>query len=195
MEYKSDEELIYSITDSHWNSKGAAIGFDKTIDVLNEKYQLDFKSPNYELKKKGFGGMGLSRLLKMKDLIAEDFETVYFPRLDNLGDKSQGDININSLELQDCKQGAKGFFDIHKGPKYIINPFAVNSQKLLLLCDSFSMQNAKLFDASFKTIWKFHYNKITDYKLKLFIKQNQPDVVIYQVVERSLYNNKFISIF
>jgi hypothetical protein len=56
------------------------------------------------------------------------------------------------------------------------------------------MQNSNLYNKTFATIWKHKYNDLKGEKLKAFINKHKPDIVIYQVVERSLFNNSYIDI-
>lgn len=75
----------------------------------------------------------------------------------------------------------------------MINPKAKNDYKLLLLGDSFTGAPAPLYNATFKEVLKWHWGTINGSKLANFIGKNEPDIVIYQLVERSLYNFGFLT--
>ena len=192
---KDDNEVLYYKRDSHWNSKGAVIGYHYIIDYLNKKYNLDIQAPEYKLIKNNKKGvtMGLSKLLKMTHFTANENEVKYYVNFTKKDEMCKGPINKENQNLLECETGRKGFFSIHRGPQYSVNDQSQNKEKLLLLCDSFAGQNAQLFDRTFNTIWKFHYNKLLNDDLKKFVHEHKPDVVIYQIVERNLYNNDFIS--
>lgn len=186
-------ELLYYKTDSHWNGFGAAIAHGEIIDYLNSKYQQKYNIPEYTFVLRNTRGKGLSTLLKTYDLTADDLEqqTSYRFKVDH--EICHGNIDKETNKLKSCHMGNNTAFNIHRGPQYSINHQALNNDVVLFLCDSFSMQNSRLFNATFKTIWKFHYNLLLAEDLSNFVNKQHPKIVIYQIVERSLYNNYFIN--
>ena len=46
---------------------------------------------------------------------------------------------------------------------------------------------------SFENIWKLPYGSINGVKLSNFVNNHKPDIVIYQVVERALYNQGIVT--
>lgn len=52
--------------------------------------------------------------------------------------------------------------------------------------------NSQLYNATFKTIWKWHFNQLNGNKLSNFVNKYKPDFVIYQIAERDLYNQNII---
>ena len=190
---QTSNELLYLKTDSHWNALGASIGYSEIINYLNDRYQQKYQVPEYTFVLRNTGGKGLSRLLKSSDLIPSDFERQVLYRFNVNQEICQGGIEKETNELEACQMSNSTAFNIHKGSQYSINQHALNSDSVLFLCDSFSMQNSRLFNATFNTIWKFHYNLFLGDDLSNFVEKQQPQIVIYQIVERSLYNNYFIN--
>ena len=82
---------------------------------------------------------------------------------------------------------------INAQPQYIINKNIKDNKKLLLLCDSFGTATSELYNLTFNTIWKWHYGQINGEKLSNFVEENKPDLVIYQIVERALYNDSIVT--
>ncbi|MBL4661380.1 MAG: hypothetical protein JKY19_13570 [Alcanivoracaceae bacterium] len=190
---QTSNELLYFKTDSHWNALGASIGYREIINYLNKRYQQKYQIPEYTFVMRNSGGKGLSRLLKTNDLIPSDLERQVSYRFKVNYEICQGNIDKETSEPKSCQISNNTAFNIHKGSQYSINQHALNSDSVLFLCDSFSMQNSRLFNATFNTIWEFHYNLLLGGNLSSFVDKQQPRIVIYQVVERSLYNNYFIN--
>ena len=74
----------------------------------------------------------------------------------------------------------------------MINKNSENNLKLLFLCDSFGTAPSQLYNATFKEIYKFHWSHINGQKLVTFVEKNKPDIVIYQIVERALYDQSIV---
>jgi len=82
--------------------------------------------------------------------------------------------------------------DTYPNAQYMINKTSLNKDKLLVVCDSFGVANSQLYNETFNTIWKFHYIYVNGSELSTFISKHKPDIVIYQVVERALYNEEIV---
>ncbi len=192
---KTNEELLYWKSDSHWNQLGASIGFQKTIDQLNSSYSQMLLSPKYSQLTKPIGARGgHARFLKIQNLLPHGYETDIYMTIEDEQAVCVGNMIRETGELKTCEMKRRPYLDIHKGPVYTQNNHALNQQKVLFLTDSFSMQNSNLYNATFSTIWKDKYNHLVGKKLDNFVNKHQPDIVIYQIVERSLFNNSFIKI-
>lgn len=192
---KNSTQQLYYKADSHWNSFGASIGYEAILDFLNERYGQQYHhKTEYQFQNKYIGGQGLSRLLKINEMLPKDFELTSYLKIMNEQKICHGKIDSETKHIKNCKVIINKAFDIHKGPHYTINDNPLNDESVLFLTDSFSLQNARLFNLSFQKIWKWHYNKLLADNLKEFVKKQKPSIVIYQIVERALYKNKFINI-
>jgi hypothetical protein len=98
-----------------------------------------------------------------------------------------GLIDLDTRVLQPCYRVENPILNIIIKDQYMINREASNSEKLLLIGDSFSAANSKLYNAAFGTLWKFHYSRLYGKSLAEFVQKHKPDLVIYQIVERDLY--------
>jgi len=187
---------LYMSTDTHWNIAGAAIGYEATIAYLEDRYKIKLNKPAYIIKNKYKGGGDLANLLKIKTVLPDDYENVFAFNFDQ--NVCKGKIHKTTCALEKCKNVMNPVMFINSGPQYMINNNALNKQTLLWLCDSFAgagagnATNSKLYNASFQTIWKWHFSHINGNKLSDFVNKHKPDFVIYQIAERDLYNQGIV---
>ncbi len=196
LESKHDyDELLYWKTDSHWNQLGATIGFKASLEALSSFYQQSLVFPKYQFGSKAIqANGGHAKFLKIQNLLPMGYETLVYRETENESEVCAGNIDPQSFQLQPCTMKLRPYLDIHRGPVYTVNEKALNPEGVLILADSFLMQNSSLYDHTFNKTWKLKYNHLTGDRLQKFIDIQQPDVVVYQVVERSLFNNYFIDI-
>ena len=178
---------LYFSTDTHWNNKGASIGYKETIKYINEVYPTNYKVADYNLSAITQGSGDLAYMLKIGSFLPKDYETNYKFNIVNESNVCHGIISKNHI-LQKCNVKKNPTMFINEKDQYMINNTSVNKDKLLLLCDSFGTATSKPYNETFNTIWKFHYGHINGQALASFIDKNKPDMVIYQIVERGLYN-------
>lgn len=72
--------------------------------------------------------------------------------------------------------------------QYIINENSLNFDNLLFICDSYSEAHSQLYNKTFRKVFKMHYKYFYCKEMKEFITKNKPDIIIYQIVERNLFN-------
>ncbi|MEA3456485.1 MAG: hypothetical protein U9R26_08235 [Campylobacterota bacterium] len=186
------EDELYFRTDTHWNNKGASIGFEEAIHFLNTQYGEGYKLPKYTLQSIRRGSGDLAGFLKIKEILSPKHEKDFAFDFNRSVKVCHGNINLKKLAVEACKMRGNPILNIFAQDQYMINRDAVNPQKLLFIGDSFSTANSKLYNAAFGTLWKFHHSRIYGKKIADFIAKNQPDIVIYQIVERDLYSQTFV---
>ena len=177
-----NDDLLYFKTDTHWNDKAAAIGYEETINYLNQKYKLEINKPKYNFTRSYTYPGDLSRFLKINEILGNKYEETPYIKLKKNIQICIGEIVIESGKMKNCRKTWNGITAYNKN-MYIKNEFKKNGT-LLFLGDSSSKANSLLYNASFDTIWKFPWwngNKLTH-----FFKEHKPDIVIYQVIERRL---------
>jgi hypothetical protein len=182
---------LYFTTDTHWNNQGSAIGYEDTIKYINNIYKTKYKIPNYELLTTHRRSGDLASFLKINSILAKNYETNYTYKFENESDVCHGNIDKKQI-IEKCSNKKNPVMGINRNAQYMINKSSLSKDKLLLLCDSFGTANSKLYNETFNTIWKFHYGHINGGKLSNFVSKHKPDIVIYQVVERNLYNNGIV---
>jgi len=189
-EKKKDQQLFFH-TDTHWNNYGALIGYMNTMKYLNTIYRQDYKIAEYETIETGtnFGGGDLTNLLKINYFLSNNAEKDYHIPFMRESEVCYGEITTDN-KLKKCTPGIKNTFN-----QYSINKNALNKEKLLYICDSFGLANSQRYQETFNTVWRFHlgYKNGGVGALLDFMEENRPDIVIYQIVERDLYNNYIIA--
>jgi len=183
---KKDTQLYFT-TDTHWNNKGSAIAYEETIRYINNIYKTKYKTPKYEFLKTHRRSGDLAAFLKIGSVLPKYLESNYNFVFEKESNVCHGYIN-NKKIIEKCSNKKNPRMGINRNDQYMINKSSLNKDKLLLICDSFGGANSKLYNETFNTIWKFHYNHINGSKLSDFVFKHKPDIIIYQVVERSLYN-------
>lgn len=192
---KDETRLLYQKTDTHWNMLGASVGYETVIDYMNTILNLDIEKAKYtveHVKEENHRG-DLFGFLKANDSFSIDDKSVYFYSFPKSSKIYEGKINNEKLSIEEAKLKQNPVTGINWQAKYTINP-QVKNNKLLFLCDSFGKNPSQLYNQSFNTIWKFHHLKVSPKKLKFFIQENKPNIVLYQIVERDFYNFKMFEI-
>ena len=180
----NNEGLLYFKTDTHWNDKAAAIGYEETIKYLNQKYKLNINKQKYSFTKTYKSAGDLSRFLKINEILGNKYEIAPAIKLKNNIQICIGEIAIESGKMKKCRKTWNGITAYGRN-LYVKNEFNKYGT-LLFLGDSSSKANSILYNASFNTIWKLPWWNASVNKLAPFFKENNPDIVIYQVIERRL---------
>ena len=188
---KSDEKLLYNKFGTHWNRYGASLGYNETIEHINQYYKSNIKKTTYKVfdNLKGHD-RGLIRFLKLKEQFSNIYENEYTFNLKNK--LCYGDIDKKTFILDKCKIVNNPTIKPNKKPSYIINAEADNNETLLLLGDSYMGANSKLYNSTFSKVFRWHDGGLNGKPLSDFILKNKPSIVIYQLVERRLYNNGIV---
>ena len=189
------EEELYFRTDTHWNNKGASIGFEETIHFLNSQYREKYRVPRYTLCSIRISSGDLAGFLKIKEILSPKHEKDFAFDFDIPAEVCHGNINLKALTTEVCKMTDNPTFYISVQDQYMINKNAANPDKLLFIGDSFSTANSKPYNATFGTLWKFHYSRLYGKRLAKFIEENHPDIVIYQIAERDIYTQSLVEPF
>ncbi len=182
---------LYFYTDTHWTNYGASIGFKNTIQYLNSVYQIAYKIPEYNLTKMTRGGGDLANFLKINQLLPKDYDVNYNFSFEAQNKVCHGELT-KAHALKKCSITNNPVIGINGIDQYMINNNALNKEKLLLLCDSFGTANSQPYNETFHTIWKFHYGHINGNALAKFVLKYKPDIVIYQINERGLYDYNIV---
>lgn len=184
---------LYLKTDTHWNGLGASLAYQEIIGYLNGKYQMNYKQPEYTYRLVDDGGKDLARFLKIRSLLPNNYETSIWFNFKTTYNICLGDINKSSFDLMPCEIKENPRYLINKHPQYTINRNALNKASALILSDSFGEHHSQLYNATFTNVWAFHYSEITGSELSTFVAKHKPDIVIYQLVERGLFNQEIVT--
>lgn len=183
---KNDELLTFYKTDTHWNTYGAYLGYNATIDFLNTSYGSNIKkvsAPVFLLTERHGGD--LSKFAKYSNSVT-DYEAE-FDKSD-LSQITKCSYNISEMKHYGCINETNSFSYTNDQAFYTKNENALNKKKILYLKDSFGTANSIFYQETFSETIQVHYNNLQgDNFLKLVIKE-KPDIIIYQVVERGFYS-------
>ncbi|MEA2029107.1 MAG: hypothetical protein U9N49_09040, partial [Campylobacterota bacterium] len=196
---KKNDNLLYFKTDTHWTNLSIGLAYSKIIQYINSVYSINLSTVNYNIKNDFRGSGDLASFLKINNTYRNNYENRY----QFVFKKSKillSEIDKKSLKLLNrSKYILNRSIYINKKAYQIENNTSLNAQKLLLLCDSFASNKrgdvgtSVLFNESFQKIWQWHYSHLWGEKLSNFLKIHRPNIVIYQVVERSLYTNRIVA--
>ncbi|MGM0642109.1 MAG: alginate O-acetyltransferase AlgX-related protein [Thermotogota bacterium] len=190
-----DDGLLYTKHETHWNNKSASIAYYETIKFLISKYNIKLETPSYKILNNYRGKSPLGRMMKVSSELMNCEDNIY--KIESHYNK----INIQTLNkknfkpIGDIKETDNYNVYTNKTPKVIFNKSAMNNKKLLFIADSFSatsdfkIGNTILYNETFQSIYKLHYSHIRGKKLANFIQKINPNIVIYQIAERALYND------
>nr|WP_319493596.1 hypothetical protein [uncultured Desulfobacter sp.] len=174
-------QRLYNKTDSHWSRLGAYLGYQAIIQAVHQDFSkitpvvLEFDKFIYESN--NLGG-DLAHMIRL-DGHVKDFY-----------------MHIKSSGLQNTTSIRKIDFDGHEQPLDAFNHVRwyekvtfLNTTKpytALVLMDSFMEKMAVFFNHTFGETIYCHYKDVDGRKLKNLVERYKPDLVIYQMVERSL---------
>ena len=192
LQKKKGKDWLYFKTDTHWNNKGASIGYEATIHFLNNKYKEQYILPKHILNKTRQGSGDLADFLKIREKLSPEYEENFAFVFNAPVKVCLGNINIEELATEVCKITGNPILYISVQDQYVTSKNAANPEKLLFIGDSFSTANSKPYNATFGTLWKFHHSRLYGKKLADFVEKNQPDIVIYQIAERDLYTQTLV---
>ena len=188
---KDEINTLYYKWDTHWNEYGASFGYQAIVDKLNNLYNLNIKKEEFNINKTMRNGGDLANFLKIGDLLNKN-DNEYILHLKNNQEICHGNINIESGLLENCQIKNNFNFQINTQPQYTI--VKNKKEKVLFMCDSFGTGHTKLFNLTFNEVYKWHYKHLVGNKLNDFIDKNKPDIVIYQLIERGLFDEQIFKI-
>lgn len=180
-------ESLYFRTDTHWNWKGAEIGFDALMKTLEKRNNIFKRQPltqftGYQLKKvpSTVGGdlitiMGLSS----QSYKVNDVNYVFEKPVSKVLWSTKGQ-KFKSVSVDEAL--SNGAISDWYGVS--LNLKAPNQQKVLIFCDSFMNAMSVFFNMNFTEVHyisRHHSQEVLISK----IQEIKPDLVVYELVERT----------
>ena len=194
-----DHRPVYYKGDSHWNQIGAFLAYADAIELINQHFNRQLQAvatPTFSpLAVVAQGRAGTARLLKVESFIDSDYDINYHMQFEGRGESvCMRFIKLNGEpETPDCEAYANDQEILYTNKvQQFDNPKAINQAKVLWLRDSFGAAPSPLMVKTFSTLYSAHYYWLSGAKLIDFIKQYQPDLVIFQVVERNVFHNRLL---
>ena len=175
-----ENELIYYKTDTHWNSRGAYLGYSMLVNEINRDFPqiTAFSFDHFESALVEDEEGGLAALIEMD--IDEEFYSLWYK------DKSSFQFHQGPEYTEDYYSlwyKDKSAFQIHQGPEYtIINQTGDKDLRIVMFHDSFGFNLLPLLAEHSKTLvgvysWIFQPEILEYY---------EPDIIIFERTERFL---------
>lgn len=161
-----EDYQVYFQTDTHWNSIGAYVAYTEIIKTLSQYYPevQAFPIKKIGVKQRDPAVMDLADLIQAKYIVEADLVPVF-----------QNAIVYNA-NLPDT-YGFRGFSSISDK----------SASSLLMFGDSFGFTYLDDFlKMHFSRSFYFHRDSSSKYLNNQIFNQFDPDIIIYQVVERNL---------
>lgn len=156
---QKDEEQLYYKLDTHWNNHGAYIAYSEFMKRYAPEQNIEMSSIQQQPRISG----DLANMIQMNDLEDIDYSVNFRPE----------------VEMQIILDQAASTEDV---ARYRTISNCNNGQKLLMYRDSFTTAlipyMSKTFDEAYY-VWSYSANKDE-------ISEEKPDVVILEIVERSI---------
>jgi alginate O-acetyltransferase complex protein AlgJ len=183
---KSSAQVYYR-TDTHWTHAGAALSYDLIMAELRAVSGVAAVDVTYKLSPARHPAGDLAVLLKMQEMLGPDHDADYRIRFDTPPRTCLAPVASEGGEEGECTPVSKNVSVTHDGDVQVSRTSnAPNLQTVLLLCDSFCTASSRLFDASFRTVYRVHWKYTDAQLLETLLATLQPDIAILQVVERDL---------
>lgn len=177
----------YFKTDTHWTHAGAAASYDSIMEILRDHQGGRVTPVSYTLAPVDRPASDLTVLLKMQDMFGPAHETDYDISFAEPLKMCLSTISLISGDESECEATSNGDVSVEdRSIKVTRTENAPNDQTLLMLCDSFCAASSSLFNASFKTVYRVHWNYLDDAALNRNLETLAPDIVVLQVVERDV---------
>ena len=166
-------DLLYPDTDSHWTQLGAYLAYKYTLENLEQKYE-PVEINDYRVRQSE--GYSTARLLGIYMDDVKDFST------DISYDNAANDTLYPTIFLG---------HPVWQSYRHLENEDALYDASVLILMDSYTAYNLEFYQATFSDVHIVHYDEIlynTEgvITLKKLVHGLLPDVVIFEMVERSL---------
>jgi hypothetical protein len=189
---KSAAKLLYRKTDTHWNEYGSHIAYSKILASSSSLLNRNLASVKLSgIEHKTVNGGDLSAFLKIENSLQEsDFIVNYDDKYTPVISKK---IEYNPLNSSGKSRELKNqLTSVNKNGAITKNVNALNTQTLLWFRDSFGNVNSPLFQATFETIFQLHYNLTDSTDIAELLIKKQPDLILYQIVERNVLVGRFL---
>ncbi len=189
---KTASEPTYYKTDRHWNNLGAYLAYRDTMAALNDIYGARMQA-DAPLSRRWImrGGGDLAQLLKIDTLLDPDTDRdvkLSFTATDAILCLQK--LSADKLAPRGaCEKTTNRGVRVARQPLASFNPQALNRMNVLWVRDSFGEANSMLYQQTFSRLWQVHYKQFATLDWRAVVTKLKPDLVIYQVAERALYES------
>ena len=188
LEKKSDWEefSLFKKTDTHWTTVGAYLAYQEIIKNI----QIDFEDIKpIELQQANFK--------TIPELVMGDLKShlqILFPREGFKVEILKNEEWNDDLIKTDIDGNVLDFNSLDK-IKFQEKAIVYNAEKpytVLFFEDSFSFVLAPFLNQTFGKVIYIHYSDPSSIELTKLVEEYQPDIVLYQMCERQLYQKQIL---
>ncbi len=163
--------ILYPNTDAHWSPLGAYIAYNEIVRTINEEYEI-VEIKEYRINEHQAASQ-MRMIGRRYDLIMEPVADIYF--------KDKGSADLSYL---DGNTNWKRYGEL-------TNDEAFQDLNVLIIRDSFTGRLTPTLEQTFTKVGIVHYQTVLigdkhGQSLDELIEVNNPDIVIFQIVERAL---------
>jgi hypothetical protein len=166
--FEEQNEVLYQLRDSHWNTKGACLAYNSIMDFFNIEHN-DYSASKPVIKKNDNGDLN-----KMLYSFYGELENEYIY-------STPGNYNFTDSDAS-----------VEDG--WLVTENKDGKNTLLMFRDSFADTLIDFMSSEFKTAY---YSKAQPNQLEKCIEEDNPDYVVIEKVERNitdyLYNPPIIT--
>ncbi|MFC1658999.1 hypothetical protein ACFL0U_00330 [Pseudomonadota bacterium] len=163
------KEIIYNKRDTHWNKRGAYVGYTQIMNWLVKKgYSELLSTPRKNLLEIE----GLTTYGDLSDYINSHVEYMNY----SLERKKKGfqQVDLTDLEIN----------NLHKAERFVNNNS--NLPKVVMYKDSFTINMRDFLSEHFSNILYIH--EFPCHVNLDVVRQNNPDIVIHESIERGMHD-------
>ena len=182
------EVQAYLKTDTHWTHAGGALAYTQIMSFLNEKSDLGLYPLKFEQTESYLPPGDLAAFLKVQPFLGENHEKDYTLEYET-NTFCVGKLHLNAEIAEPCKPQDSLAIGVHHYEPFFNKSQvdgAPNDETVVMICDSFCVAHSGLFNASFKTVYRIHWRQLQGGFLKEGLARLQPDIVIFQILERNI---------
>lgn len=193
LEAKSKSKLpLYYKTDTHWNTLGAWIAFDKLTKSLAESnLGLSFPENNDIDDFNGRVRIGgdLAKFLRIPGSLEDTEISMARPTI-----KSFRIEQYDYSAMKSISSGRNLPIGAPTSPLLVRSDKALNKKKVLWLRDSFGSSVSPFMSATFSEVLHVHVGKVTPKFIEDLVNRFKPDYVIVTCVERNAHSGFMTSL-
>jgi len=181
---KTAKEDLYYRTDTHWNSRGAWVGYKSFFDGIQGSGFSDLRTLSGD--QVSFVGVGerVGDTIRMLRITDSSKEKNVVPRI-----KTDQPILVEQIDYDTGKvtgSGGNPEIGFSQRPLLVLSRNALNEKRVLWLRDSFGTALFPFMNATFGQVLQSHFIFIDQKELVRLVEKFHPEYVFITVVERDI---------
>lgn len=186
---KSSSSPLYYPDDTHWNARGAWIGYERFFRGFPSRSGdqiriLGHDDVSFREGDKRFGD--LPRLLKLpeKPVLRDVLQVIGTP-------SSIMTEHIDKKTGKTIPRAGDALVNIKELPVLVRSPSAINDRRVLWIRDSYGTALSPYMAATFSEVMQVHFLFTDQEEIRRIVREFRPDDVLFTVVERQILADWF----